>query len=234
MKIFIDSANTEEIKKYLDQGLCDGVTTNPTTFFKLGIKGEDIKKKVLEIANLINPLPLSVEVTSENPEEILTQAKEFSSWATNIVIKVTVTDSRGNSLLGVIKKLVQEGIVVNVTTVMTFNQSMLVAKAIKSGMKGAPRMPHCISIFVGRISEEYGVETARNVVEDAVGFINMHGFEGIEILIASIRNAENIEYFSKTGGHIMTVPPESLSKALVSARTKEGVATFLEDAKKSI
>lgn len=235
MKLFIDSANLEEIKKYLEQGLCDGVTTNPTTFFKLGVKGDDIKKRVLEIAALINPLPLSVEVTSENPDEIIRQAKEYASWAENIVIKVTVTDSKGNSLLGAIKQLVLNGITVNVTMVMTFNQAMLAAKAIQSGMKNTvPKIPHCISIFAGRVSEEYGVQTAFDVIADACEWLLRHQFKGIEILIASIRNAENIEYFSKTGGHIMTVPPEALAKSLVSSRTKEGVAQFMEDAKKSI
>src|SRR3989344_2987872 len=150
MKLFIDSANLEEIKKNLDQGLCDGLTTNPTTFFNLGIKGNDIKKRVLEIATLINPLPLSVEVTSENPEEIMKQAREFSSWADNIVVKVTVTDSRGNSLLAAIHQLVKDGITVNVTMVMTFNQAILTAKSIAAGMResaiGGLRK-HCISIF---------------------------------------------------------------------------------------
>jgi len=80
MKIFIDSANLEEIKKYIAWGVCDGVTTNPTICLKCGVVGgiEGIKKRTLEIAELIKPLSLSVEVTSDNPDEILQQARDYS------------------------------------------------------------------------------------------------------------------------------------------------------------
>lgn len=235
MKIFIDSANTEEIKKYLDQGLCDGVTTNPTTFFKAGILGRDrIKEKILEISQLIGPRPLSFEVASENPEEIINQAREFSAFAGNIVVKVTVTDSRGGSLLGAINQLVKEGVMVNVTMVTTFNQAMLSAKAIADGLKSQKaRKPHFISIFAGRIAEEYGVQNSFNIIKDSSDWVKSNYPEGIEIIIASIRNPENVEYFSKTGAHVMTIPPEVLAKSLLSAKTNEGVARFLEDAKKS-
>ncbi len=234
MKIFIDSANIEEIKKYLDSGLCDGVTTNPTTFYKMGIKGLDIKKRILEIARLIEPLPLSVEVTSEDPEEIISQAKAFSSWADNIVVKITVTDSKGNSLLGAINKLVKEGVMVNVTAVMTFNQAILTAKSISNGLESQnSKKVHFISIFAGRISDEFGVEKAFFTIKDVCDWLNFHEFRDIQVLIASLRNPENIEYFSKTGGHIMTVPPEAINKSLLSAKTKETVAQFIQDAKKS-
>src|SRR3989344_2256325 len=204
VKIFIDSADIEEIKKYLDAGLCDGVTTNPTTFFKLGIRGEDIKKKALEIARLINPRPLSVEVTSENPKEIYRQAKEFSTWALNIAVKVTITDSRGNSLLSVINRLIREGIMVNVTAVMTFNQSILAAKAIHEGAKSSDaKKPHFVSIFLGRIAEEYGIETSFNVVKNFRGWLDLYKFDDVEILAASIRTPENIEYWGRAGAHVM-------------------------------
>lgn len=235
MKIFIDSANIEEIKKYLSWGVCDGVTTNPTTFFKFGIRGKDnIKKIVLEIAKLIEPLPLSVEVTSENPEEILSQAKEFSRWANNIIVKVTVTDRHGNSLLPVINQLIKEGVALNVTMVMTFNQAILTAKSINNGLTSPiAKKPHFISIFAGRISEEYGVETAFKVIENTRKWLDSNNFKDIEILVASIRNPENIEYFARSGGHIMTIPPEAVAKSLLNSRTKEGVANFIEDSKKS-
>ena len=236
MKIFIDSDNIEEIKKYLSWGVCDGVTTNPTTFFRSGVSGaEGIKNRVLEISKLIGSQPLSVEVTSEIPEEIIKQAKEYSGWANNIVIKIPVTDSKGNSLLGVVKKLVQEGVVVNVTLIMNFNQAILAAKSISSGLeKLNDKKAHFISIFAGRITEEQGVERAFQVIKEARLWLDFHKFNNVEIIIASIRNPENIEYFSKTGGHVMTIPPEAISKSLLAARTKEGVAKFMEDAKKSI
>lgn len=235
MKIFIDSINIEEIKKYLSWGVCNGVTTNPTTFFKFGIKGsEEIKKRVLEIAKLIDPLPLSVEVTSENPEKIYNQARDFSLWASNIVVKVTVTDSKGNSLLDVINKLVKEGIMVNVTAVMTFNQAILTAKAINDGLKSQKaKKPHFISIFLGRIAEEYGVETSFKIVKEVRDWLDFYKFSSIEIIAASIRSPENIEYWSRAGAHAMTIPPEAISKSLLSARSKETTAQFIEDAQKS-
>ena len=210
MKIFIDSANIDEIKKYISWGVCDGVTTNPTTFLKCGMKDpEEIKKRVLEIAKLIEPLPLSVEVTSENPEEIYNQAKELSSWASNIVVKITVTDSKGNSLLHVINKLVKNGIMVNVTAIMTFNQSILTAKSINDGLKNSnSKKPHFISIFLGRIAEEYGAETAFKIVKDVRAWLDFYAFDGVKVLAASIRNPENIEYWSKAGAHAMTVRSE--------------------------
>jgi len=235
MKIFIDSDNIEEIKKYISWGVCDGVTTNPTTFYKSGIVGGvgGIKKRVADISGLIPGLPLSVEVTSEMPEEIIKQAREYSAWADDIVIKIPVTDSKGNSMLGAIKQLVQEGVVVNVTLVMNFNQAILAAKAISSGMeKLAIRKNHFVSIFAGRITEEQGVERAFQVIKETRAWLDFHKYKNVEIIIASIRNPENIEYFSKTGGHAMTIPPDAIAKALLSARTKEGVAKFMEDAKK--
>lgn len=237
MKIFIDSANIEEIKKYLSWGVCDGVTTNPTIFLKSGVIGgaEGIKKRILEISKLIEPLPLSVEVTSENPEEIISQAKYFSLWASNIVVKITITDSNGNSLLPMINKLVQEGVMVNITAVMTFNQAILAAKSISNGLKNSnAKRTHFISIFAGRIADEYGVEKAFGIIKDVRTWLDFHKFKDVEVLIASIRSPENIEYFSKTGGHIMTVPPEAIVKSLLSARTKETVAQFIEDARKSV
>jgi len=239
MKIFIDSADLGDIKKYLSTGLCDGVTTNPTICLKCGVTGgmEGIKKRSLEIAELIAPLPLSVEVTSENPEEILEQAREYAKLAENIAVKVTITDRNGNSFLPVIRQLVSEGVRVNVTAMTTFNQAIFAAKAIKSGMEANPekaKTPHFISVFGGRISEEQGVERTFQVLEELRNWLDFHEYKGIEIIVGSVRTSENVEYWSRTGAHILTIPPQVLAKSLLGARTKETVAQFIEDAKKSM
>jgi transaldolase len=239
MKIFVDSADLGEIKKYLSTGLCDGVTTNPTICLKCGVTGgmEGIKKRSLEIAELIAPLPLSVEVTSEDPEEILAQAREYAKLGENIAVKVTITDRNGNSFLPVIRQLVSEGVRVNVTAMTTFNQAIFAAKAIKSGMEANPekaKTPHFISVFGGRISEEQGVERAFQVLEELRNWLDFHGYQGIEIIVGSVRTPENVEYWSRTGAHILTIPPEVIAKSLLGARTKETVAQFIEDAKKSM
>ena len=239
MKGFVDSADTEEVKKYLSWGLCDGVTTNPTVCLKCGVTGgmEGIKKRSLEIAKLITPRTLSVEVTSENPEEILEQARDYAKLAENIAVKVTITDREGNSFLPVIRQLVSEGIRVNVTAMTTFNQAIFAAKAIIAGIEANPgkaKTPHFISVFGGRISEEQGVERTFQVLKDLRNWLDFHRFKGIEIIVGSVRTPENVEYWSRTGAHILTIPPEVIAKSLLGARTKETVAQFIEDAQKAM
>jgi len=238
MKIFIDSADLEEIKKYLSWGLCDGVTTNPTICLKCGVRGgiEGMKKRALEIAKLIEPRPISVEVTSEEPEEILRQARDYAKLAENIAVKVTITDREGKGFLPIIRKLVSEGIRVNVTAMTTFNQAIFAAKAIDAGLKKNPKAktPNFISVFGGRISEEQGVERTFKVLKELRNWLDLHKFKGIEIIVGSVRTPENVEYWSRTGAHILTIPPEVIAKSLLGARTKETVAQFIDDAKKSI
>jgi transaldolase len=137
MRIFIDSANILEIQKYLDWGVCDGVTTNPTICLKNGVKGgmNGVLKRTEEIAALICPRPVSVEVTSEVPNEIIEQAKQYKKLGENIVVKVTITDSKGNSFLPIIRELVEKEIQVNITAMMTFNQMVLATQCIASAKK---------------------------------------------------------------------------------------------------
>lgn len=238
MKIFIDSANIEEVKKYIMWGLCQGVTTNPTICLKCGVTGgiEGIKKRTIEIAKLINPLPVSAEVTSDNLEEVMVQAREYSRWAENIAIKITITDRQGNSLLPAVYRLTKEGISVNVTTMLTFNQAILAARALKSGRERAFQKPRYsfISIFGGRISEEYGTNHAFEVIKNVRDWLDFHKYEDIEIIVGSVRSQENVELWSRSGAHILTIPPEVLGKCLGSARTKETVDQFINDAKKAM
>jgi len=238
MKIFIDSADVNEIKKYLSWGLCQGVTTNPTICLKCGVKGglEGIKQRTIEIARLINPCPVSVEVASDKVEEVISQARECSKLAENVVIKITITDRQGNSLLPAVYQLAREGISINVTTMTTFNQAILAAIALRSGFEGAGQKPkyNFISIFAGRISEEQGVEQAFRVLKNFREWLDFHKFREIEIIVGSIRSPENVELWSRSGAHILTIPPEFIQKSLISARTKETVVQFINDAEKSI
>lgn len=238
MKIFIDSADTSEIKKYLSWGVCDGVTTNPTICLKCGVVGgmEGIKQRTIEIAKLIEPRLVSVEVASENPEEILNQSREYAGLAENIAIKVTVTDREGNSFLPVIRQLVSEGIRVNVTAMMTFNQAILAAKAIEAGQKinFKHKTPNFISIFAGRISDEQGADRAFMVLKYVREWLDFHKFKDIEIIVGSVRSPENLALWARSGAHILTVPPQIIAKSLLSARTKETVTQFIEDDKKAM
>ncbi len=238
MKVFIDSADLKEIEKYLSWGICDGATTNPTICLKCGVSGgkEGIRKRIMGIARLIDPRPVSVEVTTDRVEEVVAQAKEYSGWAENIAVKVTITDREGGSLLPAIYKLVSQGVRVNVTAMTTFNQAILAAKAIKAGQEKCPeaKIPSFISIFAGRISEEQGTDRAFQVVGNVREWLDFHEFEGIEIIVGSVRSRENVELWSQSGAHILTIPPQIISQCLVSARTKETVAQFLSDAQKAL
>ena len=238
MKVFIDSADLKEIEKYLSWGICDGVTTNPTICLKCGVTGgsRGIRKRIMEIARLIHPRPVSVEVTSDRVEEVVTQAKEYINWAENIAVKVTITDRQGKSLLPAVYRLVSQGVRVNVTAMTTFNQAILAAKAIKSGQEKSPeaKIPSFISIFAGRISEEQGTEQAFQVLGNVREWLDFHRFDGIEIIVGSIRSRENVELWSRSGAHVLTIPPQIISQCLVSARTKETVAQFLGDAQKAL
>lgn len=239
MKVFLDSANTAEIEKYLTWGICQGATTNPTICLKDGVRGgtEGVKKRIIEIAELIDPYPVSVEVTTDIVEEVIAQAKECSGWAENIAVKVTISDREGNPLLPAIYELVKEGVAVNVTAMTTFNQAILSARAIRTALekrKAGNDKTNFISIFAGRISEEHGVQQARKVVESVRKWLDFYEYQGIEIIVGSVRSRENVEYWAQSGAHVLTIPPRVLSDCLIAARTKETVDQFLADAKKAL
>lgn len=237
MKIFIDSGDSKEIGTYLSWGICDGVTTNPSIMLKAGASSkEQAKEMQVGIAKLIHPRPLSVEVTTDNPEEMLAQAHDFITWADNIMVKITITDRNGKSMLPVIHQLASEGISVNVTAILTQNQAMLAAIALNNGSRKAQKpapFKHIVSIFGGRISEEHGVEVASKIVSNVRRWLDQFNIP-VEIIVGSIRTPENIDSWATTGAHILTIPPEVLAKSQQSGRTKETVTQFLQDAQKAL
>jgi transaldolase len=234
VKIFIDSADLGEIEQYLSWGICDGVTTNPTICLKCGVTGgkAGVKERTLKIAQLIEPRPVSVEVTSDKIPEVIAQAKEYATWAENIAVKVTITDREGNSLLPAIYQLVADGVRVNVTAMMTFNQMILAAKCIEAARK-PDSATHFISLFAGRIADEQGIDQAVRALEQTREWLDLYDYSS-EIIVGSIRRAENVSSYASAGAHILTIPPDVLSQCLLSARTKETVVQFLTDAEKAI
>src|SRR3989442_584576 len=142
MQIFVDSADLKQIETWLKQGVVDGVTTNPSIMFKDGVN--DLHDGALRLARLLGNCPLSVEVTTNDHEIMLDQARVFATWAPNIVVKIPIANERGESCLGVIHNLSSEGIPINATAILSFNQAILAAKA------GATY----VSIFAGRVADE--------------------------------------------------------------------------------
>lgn len=217
MKIFIDSANLEEIEKYLGWGVCDGVTTNPTICAACGVRSfEELRERAVRIAELIAPRPLSVEVRSDDPKEMLQQAHEYAGWASNICVKIPVTTRAGESCLPVVHQLYRDGIAVNVTAMMTVNQAILAAKA------GG----RYVSLFGGRIDDEGG--DAVVVIRALCEWLERWG-STCEVIVGSSRTTKNLTDWAAAGAHILTVTPAILPKMLLNARTKETVGQFLDD-----
>ena len=223
MAIFIDTGDINEIKKYLELGILRGVTTNPTILLRSGVKGglEGIKQRSVEIAKLIHPLPLSVELTTNDPKKMLEQAVEFSKWADNINIKVTIHGPKGElDNLKVIHELeTKHKVKVNVTAMMSAQQAFLAALAGAS----------YVSIFCGRInnmgySSIDEVKKLRKLLDD-------FGLKS-KIICGSTREVLNVVEWLHAGAHIVTVAPQLIEGMIVHPYTKETVQQFLDDAEK--
>jgi transaldolase len=226
MKLFVDTASLSEVEKCMAAGICDGVTNNPTINLVAGIGTKsEMKQRTIEIAELIHPRPLCVEVTTDEPAEMLRQAHEFHGWSHNIVVKITITTRDGTSCLPVIHELYKEGIEVNATAMMTFNQAFLAAK---SGAK-------YLSLFGGRIDDEGS--DAVHVIGETRKWLDRWGADcpnSPEIIVGSSRTTKNITDWALLGAHILTITPAIIDKLLVNARTKETVKQFIEDAARAL
>ena len=219
MEIFIDSASTTEMKKWLRMGVLDGVTTNPSIMLRDGVY--DMEAGAKEIAALLNPRPVSVEVTTNDLGEMVTQARKFASWASNIVIKIPQITQDGTPCYGVIRQLEDEGIKINATLAMSLGQVILAAKA------GATY----ISIFAGRISDEGG--DAQLVIKNSVDWLERWKYKS-KIIVGSIRSVADALQSAIAGAHVITVPPQYLTRMVDHKNSREGVRQFIADAKKAI
>jgi len=218
MQIFIDSSNVQEIEKWLRYGIVDGVTTNPSIMLKDGVS--NLEKGVKEIASILNGKPISVEVITDHPEEMLSQAREFSSWAKNIVIKIPIINQYGEPCLEVIHVLENEGIRVNATAALSFGQVALSAKA------GATYS----SIFSGRVADEGG--DPWELVALSVEWLERWEYK-TKVIVGSIRNAIDIQNAAASGAHIITIPPLLLNKWVDHKYSRETIRQFMDDAKKA-
>jgi len=219
MQVFVDSANQKEIQHWLQQGVVDGITTNPSIMFKDGVT--DLEAGARGLAALIGDRPLSIEVTSNDLEIMLEQGRLFATWARNIVIKIPIVNEFGESCLGVIHKLSQEGIAVNATAILSFNQAILAAKA------GATY----VSIFAGRVADEGNdpAVTVRNVRQ----WLDDWALSA-RVIVGSIRAVIDIQNAALAGAHIITIPPQFLPKMVDHHYTRETVHQFMRDAGKTI
>jgi transaldolase len=215
MEIFLDTANTREIERWLDQGVVDGVTSNPSIMRKDGI--EDLQEGARRICGLLDKRPFSVEVTTNDSREMLEQARVFASWAPNVVVKFPVINEFGESSLGAISAATREGIAVNATAIFSFNQAMLATKA------GATY----VSIFAGRVADE-GNDPAV-VIRHVRSWLDLWDYR-TKIIVGSIRSAIDVQWAALAGAHVVTIPPAFLPKMLDHKYTRDTVRQFNRDA----
>jgi transaldolase len=181
----------------------------------------DAETGAREIAAIVQPRPVSVEVTTNNLDEMLSQAQTFASWAPNIVIKIPHITQDGVPCYGVIRQLESEGIKVNATAALSFGQVILAAKA------GATY----ISIFTGRVSDEGG--NAPEVIMNSVAWLERWRFKS-RIIVGSIRSVGEILSAAIAGAHIITIPPQFLGKIADHKYTRDTVRQFVADANKAL
>ncbi|MBT4431720.1 MAG: transaldolase [Nitrospinaceae bacterium] len=218
MEIFLDSANAAQIGHWVRQGILDGVTTNPSIMLKDGVK--DLEKGARDIMNLLGDRPLSVEVTTNDPAEMIEQGREYAKWGSSIVVKIPIINEDGVSCLEVIKTLSDEGVKINTTAILSFNQVLLAAKA------GATYL----SIFAGRVADEGHDSDA--LITMAAKWVEKWGYG--KILIGSIRGTIDVQNAAVAGAHIITVPPPILEKMTDHKFTRETVRMFNADAKAAL
>ncbi len=208
MKIFLDSANLEAIKKYNDMGLLDGITTNPSLLSK---EGGDPQKTMEEISRIIKG-DVSLEVVAVDYEGMMEQGRRLRKYGDNVVVKVPMT-AEG---LKACKALTAEGIPVNVTLIFSSNQAILAAKA---GAK-------YVSPFIGRL-DDVGKD-GMNLIREIKQIYPNYDFK-TQILVASIRHPMHVVDAAKIGAEVVTLPPAVLEKMLKHQLTDIGLKNFLAD-----
>ena len=213
MKIFMDTANVDEIKQYVDWGVVYGVTTNPSLIAKSGRTQAEV---IPEIAALVSG-PVSAEVISTECAGMVEEARKLAKIAENVVIKIPCIPEG----LKAVKILSAEGIKTNVTLVFSMSQALLAARA------GAT----FVSPFIGRLDDigEDGVQLVDNIVKA----FKLYGIE-TEVIAASIRNLEHVEKVMLTGCHIATIPTKVLAQMINHPLTDKGLAQFMADYQNSL
>lgn len=208
MKIFLDTANVESIKKYNDMGLVDGITTNPTLLSKEKGNPAEIMRQIVKIVKG----PVSLEVVGTTAAEMMEEAHRLKKYGQNVVVKIPMIPDG----LKAVKKLKEEGIPTNVTLIFSANQAILAAKA------GAAY----VSPFIGRL-DDAGQE-GMAVIREIVQIFRNYQFD-TNVLVASIRHPLHVIDAGKIGAHVVTLPPDILGKMLTHPLTDKGLSAFLSD-----
>src|ERR671925_1920286 len=208
MKLFLDTAEIEEIRIAARWGVLDGVTTNPTLFAKVGGSYDDVLTEICRIT----PGPVSAEVVAEDVEGMLREGRHFAKLAPNIVVKVPMSENG----LEAISRLQADGIRTNCTLIFTANQGLLAAKAGAS----------LLSPFIGRLDDinEEGMTVIRELAE----IVRFHELDS-EVLAASIRHPRHMTEAALAGAHVATLPFKVLQQMVHHPLTDKGITQFRSD-----
>ena len=212
MKLFIDTANVEDIKKASDMGVICGVTTNPSLIAK---EGRDFVEVIKEITSIVDgPISGEVKATTVDAESMIKEGREIAKIHKNMVVKIPMTVEG----LKATKVLASEGIKTNVTLIFTANQALLAARA------GATY----VSPFLGRLDDisTPGIDLIRTIAE----IFNVHGLE-TEIIAASVRNPIHLTDCALAGADIATVPYSVIEQCTKHPLTDSGIEKFQQDYK---
>jgi transaldolase len=208
MKIFLDTANLDAIRKYNDMGLVDGVTTNPTLLSKEKGNPAEIMREIVKIISG----PVSLEVVATNYDGMMEEAYRLKKYGKNVIVKIPMIPEG----LKAVKKLNEEGISTNVTLVFSANQAVLAAKAGAS----------YVSPFIGRLDD--AGQDGMLLIREIVQIFKNYEFK-TEVLVASVRHPMHVIEAGKIGAHIVTLPPDILGKMTLHPLTDKGLAAFLAD-----
>lgn len=208
MKLFIDTANVDEIRKINELGVICGVTTNPSLIAK---EGKDFKSVIREITSIVDG-PISAEVVAPDAAGMVVEARELAKIHENIVIKIPITEE-GLKAVNVLSK---EGIKTNVTLIFSPAQALLAAKA------GATY----VSPFIGRLDDIS--DNGMGIIDDIATIFEIHGIK-TEIIAASVRGPQDVTDAAKNGAHIATVPSKVLMQMLKHPLTDIGIQRFMDD-----
>jgi transaldolase len=208
MKIFIDTANLDEIRELASWGVIDGVTTNPTLVAKSGRSFKEIVKEIFDIVDG----PISLEAISIEAEDMIKESRNLAKIHKNVVVKIPMTPEG----LKAVKVLSKERIKTNVTLVFSANQALLAAKA------GATY----VSPFIGRL-DDIG-QDGMQIIEEIMDIFTNYNIK-TEVIVASIRHPIHVIQAARLGAHIATVPPDVIRKMVGHSLTDIGVEKFLKD-----
>ena len=208
MKIFLDSADVNEIESHIASGFVDGVTTNPSLIAKAG---RNILETITEICGMVDG-PVSAEVAATDFETMLAEGRKLAGLAPNVTVKVPLTEAG----LRTCRVLSDAGTQVNVTLCFGASQALLAAKA------GAT----FISPFVGRL-DDIG-QDGMGLIEEICTIYDQYDFS-TQVLVASVRGTQHVVDAALLGADVVTLPPKVLTALYKHPLTDKGLAAFVSD-----